>query len=135
MHLNDKDVPEGYQGTSVDIFSAGVVLFNLLFAERPFKDAASDDYYYQHLFRGSESADFWNKQAARNIDVNSVSVQTLHLIESMLSANPLNRPSVRMIIEMTESIIRDKMQYVEQGSLEAIPLKDELYNRHQFMLI
>ena len=50
----------GYKGESVDVFNAGIVLFNLLFATGPFFNAALDDFYYQHLAR-NEGVQFWTK--------------------------------------------------------------------------
>ena len=47
--MKDTFVPTGYNGEAVDIFNAGIVLFNLLFATGPFHNAAEDDPYYQHL--------------------------------------------------------------------------------------
>ena len=59
-HLNDGFVPTGYNGEAVDVFNAGIVLFNLLFATGPFHNAASDDYYYQHVAK-NEGTEFWKK--------------------------------------------------------------------------
>ena len=50
----------GYKGESVDVFNAGIVLFNLLFATGPFFNAALDDFYYQHLAR-NEGVQVWTK--------------------------------------------------------------------------
>lgn len=51
QHLHAPYVPQGYDGRAVDMFNAGIVLFNLLFAQGPFYNAAVDDYYYGHLAR------------------------------------------------------------------------------------
>jgi hypothetical protein len=69
------------------------------------------------------------------LDVAKISVETLSLIEVMMSYEPLNRPSVQMIIETTEMIMSAKAARLPEGSLEAIPLEAELDNRYQFMLI
>ena len=53
-------MPGGYKGESVDVFNAGIVLFNLLFATGPFYCAAPDDFYYQHMVR-NEGMQFWTK--------------------------------------------------------------------------
>ena len=60
LHLNNTSVPGGYKGESVDVFNAGIVLFNLLFATGPFYCAAPDDFYYQHMVR-NEGMQFWTK--------------------------------------------------------------------------
>jgi hypothetical protein len=63
-------------------------------------------------------------------------VQTLSLIEVMLSYEPLNRPSVQMIIEKTEEMIMwAKAAQTQQGAPQAVKLEAELDNRYQFMLI
>lgn len=64
-----------------------------------------------------------------------MSVETLSLIELMMSYEPLSRPSVQMVIDTTEMIISAKAAQVPHGSLEAIQLEAELDNRYQFMLI
>jgi hypothetical protein len=58
--INGSAAHEGYHGEPVDVFNAGIVLFNLLFATGPFFNAAQDDYYYQHIAR-NEGMQFWNK--------------------------------------------------------------------------
>ena len=60
QHLDKTSVPGGYKGEAVDVFNAGIVLFNLLFASNPFYAATPDDFYYQHIVR-NEDAQFWNK--------------------------------------------------------------------------
>lgn len=120
-HLSGFFVPEGYNGKAVDVFNAGIVLFNLLFATGPFYNADKTDFYYQHIAR-NEGTKFWAKQAERNLDIGSVSVETLSMIESMMSYDPSNRPSVQMIIEATEMIIRAKCASLNEDSLEAVPL-------------
>ena len=59
-HMDKTYVPEGYVGEAVDVFNAGIVLFNLLFATGPFHNAALDDFYYGHIARNEGTA-FWNK--------------------------------------------------------------------------
>ena len=106
-HLSEFYIPEGYNGQAVDVFNAGIVLFNLLFATGPFYNADKDDTYYQHIAR-NEGIKFWDMQAQRNLDVQSVSVETLSMIESMMSYDPSNRPPVQMIIDATEMLIQAK---------------------------
>lgn len=50
-HLGELYVPNGYDGRAVDMFNAGIVLFNLLFAQGPFYSTSSDDSYYGYLAR------------------------------------------------------------------------------------
>lgn len=59
-HINEAFVPTGYNGEAVDVFNAGIVLFNLLFATGPFHNAAPDDKYYQHLAK-NEGTKFWRE--------------------------------------------------------------------------
>ena len=59
-HLENDSVLGGYKGEAVDVFNAGIVLFNLLFATGPFYAAAEDDFYYQHIVR-NEGMQFWTK--------------------------------------------------------------------------
>ena len=59
-HVGSPYVQGGYHGQAVDVFNAGIVLFNLLFATGPFYNAAPDDFYYGHLAR-NEGRKFWTK--------------------------------------------------------------------------
>lgn len=97
-------MPEGYLGDALDVFNAGIILFNLLFGVAPFYDADESDYFYSHLAY-DEPYQFWCKQNERSdyrIDLSVMQAQTLSLIESMLSYDPLQRPSVDTIIQLTE---------------------------------
>lgn len=57
------------------------------------------------------------------------------MIESMMSHDPQNRPTVQMCIEATEMLINLHQQSMASQEQEARPLEDELDNRYQFMLI
>jgi serine/threonine protein kinase len=59
-HLGAPFIPGGYHGEAVDVFNAGIVLFNLLFGTGPFYNAAADDFYYGHLAR-NQGRKFWTK--------------------------------------------------------------------------
>lgn len=58
LYGDEQVVPFGYKGAAVDVFGAGTVLFNLLFANAPYNNATSDDFYYQHLAR-MQYSQFW----------------------------------------------------------------------------
>jgi len=103
-YLGEGKVHQGYDGQAVDVFNAGIVLFNLLFATGPFHSASADDDYYKHIFE-NDSRGFWNKQVKRNLDVGSLSPKVLKLVECLIDADPKRRPSVQMTIKITKRLI------------------------------
>ena len=127
-------VPEGYDGKAVDMFNAGIVLFNLLFAQGPFYSSAPYDFYYGHLAR-NQGAEFWAKHAERGLNIADVSKETLRLIEALMSVDPQIRPSADKIIQATEMLLDAQAKVLKPDSLEAKPLVSELDNRNQFMLL
>lgn len=87
---------EQYWGQDVDIFSAGVTLFSLVFGTSPFDKAAFDDSMY-NMF-ALNTLTFW-KCHLSNMGPNfSISAELLNLISAMIQYDPLKRPSIPQIL-------------------------------------
>ena len=84
-----------YQSNVIDLFAAGVILFNMMTNQRPFTTAEQGDPYYRYLIQG-RADQFWLLHE-KNIDV-SLSADFKELIQCMLHVNPQNRPCMTDII-------------------------------------
>ena len=83
---------EEYNGTAVDIFAAGVILFTMISQRPPFGNAEKGDIFYK-LFYLNQLDEFW--QNHQNIDEEiSYSAPLKELLGCMLAVNPSERPSI-----------------------------------------
>ena len=55
----------GYSGQHVDIFNAGIVLFNMVFQKMPFGNAIKSDSYYKYIY-AEKAEDFWQEHAIKS---------------------------------------------------------------------
>lgn len=78
-----------------DIFSLGVVLFNMIFGIRPFRQARSTDNYYRN-FACNKKDDFWIKHSKQIV---KVSDELKCLINSMFEYLPDKRITANDILE------------------------------------
>lgn len=83
-----------YNGVSVDLFAAGIILFIMYSQNPPFSKADQRDPYYQLL--ASKNEKFWQLHS-RNKPPNYYSKEFRNLIESMLAFDPTQRPSIAEI--------------------------------------
>jgi len=89
---------EPYQGDSVDLFAASIILFVMVSAHLPFGSAEPNDNFYRCL--GANRADlFWrtickNKQNKEDY----FSDEFKDLITSMLQVQPTHRPSITEVM-------------------------------------
>ena len=63
-----------------------------------------------------------------------MSVEVRSVIASALSFNSMNRPSVQMMINCTETLITVLLRENASKNVEAESLVTDLNNRYQFML-
>merc|ERR550514_2039277 len=80
-----------YDGTQIDMFSTGVILFIIVQGIFPFKEAKKDEYFYNLLLQG-DFATYWKKTGGQNL-----SNDFKDLIIKMFSYNGKNRPTIDMI--------------------------------------
>lgn len=87
------EIKEGkqYDGTQVDVFSMGVILFIIVQGIFPFKEARTEEYFYNLLCTGQIDK-YWLKVNGQNL-----SPEFKDLILSMFSYDPSKRPSVAEI--------------------------------------
>lgn len=104
-----------YDGLKADIFSLGVILYNICFQARPFACASlTDSLYSQFVSRNEE---FWSdKQAAKR----PIDPQLVSLLNCLMAFDPSKRPNVEEI---------RVHPWVSGGNLGAIVLSEVLANR------
>ena len=87
------EIKEGktYDGTQIDMFSTGVILFIIVQGIFPFKEAKKDEYFYNLLLQG-DYATYWKKTGGQNL-----SNEFKDLILKMFSYNGKDRPTVAQI--------------------------------------
>ena len=84
-----------YNGSKADIFSLGVILFNLVTGKIGFKRATNEDLYYRHI-RNNNINQYWN-QLANHINFN-LSQEFKNLYIRKVSFNENNRPTINQIL-------------------------------------
>lgn len=84
-----------YNGAKADIFSLGVLLFNLVTNKFPFKKAHISDLYYKFIIKKSYSS-FWNILSSFGINYLSQEFKSLFL--KMVSFDENERPSIEQIL-------------------------------------
>lgn len=83
-----------YNGISVDLFAAGIILFIMMSQNPPFSRASPTDPYYSQLANGN--ARFWDIHS-RNKPSDCYSKEFRSLIQSMLAMDPAQRLSIAEI--------------------------------------
>lgn len=87
------EIKEGkvYDGTQVDVFSMGVILFILVQGIFPFKEARVEEYFYNLVVSG-QTDKYWKKVNGSNL-----SAEFKDLILAMFSYDPAKRPTLAEI--------------------------------------
>ena len=86
-----------FNGYKADVFSLGVILFIMLTAKRPFRNARKFDNYYQHIRKGHFEL-FW-KNINKCIDGLVLSEEAVDLISKMICYESNERITVNEILE------------------------------------
>ena len=83
-----------YNGTSVDLFSAGVILFTMIWGYPPFHKATNHDNFYRCIV--AKRIDFfWKRHNHKKAEKDCQQSDDLKdLIASMLKFNPEDRLSI-----------------------------------------
>merc|ERR1719458_1478099 len=81
-----KFLQKNYEGTSVDVFAAGVILFIMYAGNPPFEKASPNDPYYR-LIKDKNYAVFW-KAHSRRRPVNFFNDQFKDIFTKMVAFNP-----------------------------------------------
>lgn len=87
------EIKEGkvYNGTCVDLFSVGVILFIIVKGIFPFKEAKRDEYFYNLILTGQIELYFEKVRGA------NLSAEFKDLILALFSYDPKQRPSIEAI--------------------------------------
>lgn len=89
---------EWYDGKASDIFTAGIILFQMYLGASPFARATNTDPWYRQIWEG-EFDKFWAIHESQQIEKFAISSEFKQLINSMLAKNPKDRPSIQKIKE------------------------------------
>jgi serine/threonine protein kinase len=83
-----------FDGVKSDIFSLGVVLFNMVIGIKPFNRATKGDPHYKALC--DDPMGYWTMMTA-NFPHGRVSHECQQLLQGLLAVEPRNRPAISMI--------------------------------------
>jgi serine/threonine protein kinase len=81
-----------YDGLKADVFSLGVILYNICFQTRPFAYASLTDSHYNQFVNRNE--EFWHGKAASK---GPIDTQLIDLLNSLMMLDPTKRPNVEDI--------------------------------------
>jgi serine/threonine protein kinase len=87
------EIKEGktYKGTQVDMFSFGVILFIIVHGIFPFKEARTEEYFY-NLLQTDQTELYFTK-----VNGQSLSSEFKDLILSLFNYDPEKRPSINQV--------------------------------------
>lgn len=89
--LNER---QKYDGTKVDIFAAGVILFIMVSGTPPFNEAKKDEYFYKFLFHNKPEL-FWKVHCkSKPSGENFFSPDFKDLMQRLLAYNPVDRLTI-----------------------------------------
>ena len=88
---------ESYKGIDADIFSLGVVLFNLMTGNYGFGVSVHKDPFYNLIINKFDKK-YWNKIAIKVSRISELSEEFKTLYMRMVSFNPGKRPSIKEIL-------------------------------------
>ena len=81
-------------GQSADVFALGVILFSMIFGQKPFYEASLNDKHYNYIAE-NQCDEFWNIHQKSMADKNKfISHELKDLIMSMLQYDQVRRISV-----------------------------------------
>ena len=108
-----------YDGVKIDIFSLGVILFNLVTGKYGFEEAKVKNNLYRLIMLKHYDI-FWKK----NTQVKNVSKEFKTLFEKMVSFKSLERPSIK---EILDSEWMKEMKDIEKDEKKLKDLELEVY--------
>ena len=88
-------IKENYDGEKADIFSLGVILFNIRTGKMGFKEAKEDNKYYKYIKEGKTKV-YWQK-IEKNMKINDLTEEFKNLFIKIVTYNPEIRPSIEEI--------------------------------------
>ena len=121
-----------YSGEKADIFSLGVVLFNLVIGRYGFVTSTKYDPYYNLIIEGEENGtyeNYWNKiLCAINKENKLLSENFKNLYLEMVAYNPEKRPTIDKILNKSKWFDEINILNGEYKKNLDIEVKNELIN-------
>ena len=121
-----------YSGEKADIFSLGVVLFNLVIGSCGFVTSTKYDPYYNLIIKGEENGtyeNYWNKiLGAINKENKLLSENFKNLYLEMVAYNPEKRPTIDEILNKSKWLNEINILNDENKKNLDIEVKNELIN-------
>jgi serine/threonine protein kinase len=108
------ELKRGYFGQHVDVFNAGIILFNMIFQTMPFLNAVATDPFYKYVVL-DQANNFWKAHQANQVPIDQVSSECKNLIFALLSRTPELRPT------LLEALSHSWITQTQRMPLEQIP--------------
>ena len=116
---------KGYNGIQSDIFSLGVVLFNIVSGSFGFKSSETNDKYYQYIANSKgDFTEYW-KLVENTVQIKFTD-EFKKLYVKMVAYNPSERPNIDEILsdpwlkEINDEKEKDKLELVYQEEISKI---------------
>ena len=124
-----------YNGDKADIFSLGIILFNLVTGINGFLTSKNDDIYYKLIKEGNID-DYWNKIAEKSDIVKSLSKDLKNLYIKMVSFNEKDRPSVDEILQdhwfdEINNLNKEKLEELENNMRKEFEEREAKFNENK----
>lgn len=87
---------EWYDGKASDIFTAGIILFQMILGVAPFQRATSKDLWYKWIWTG-EYDKFWKLHESKQGAKFTIKPELKELINALLAKSPADRPTIETI--------------------------------------
>ena len=127
---DNKDVP--YDGSKADIFSLGVILFNLLTGVDGFWQAKSKDYYYYYIKFDKQK--YFEKVEKAN-PIKNISPEFKKLYLDMVSFEENDRPSIQDILQNDLFNEINNLTEEEKKKIVKEELKDIKFNDEENIIV
>lgn len=87
---------QAYDGKSVDLFAAGIILFIMFAGSPPFSKAVVTDPYYK-LIASNKNDVFWKFHAKHKGNPNFFSTEFRNMLDAIFQQDPSKRPTIEQL--------------------------------------
>ena len=124
-----------YNGDKADIFSLGVIIFNLVTHIKPFSSSINEDKNYHHI-RNGHANQYWNS-IPNDVETYNLSPEVKDLFLRMVAFNENDRPNIDQILadhwlDEIKNLDNQQLNQIENNVLnEFIARENELNNLNE----